>query len=271
MNDLKAYLVKPGHRVKWSDVDPNDKGHFRKKEDALDETQAFSEELDCYQERLYAERTRSLLIILQAIDTGGKDGTIRHVMTGVNPQGCVVTSFKEPSREELSHDFLWRIHSHVPEKGYIGIFNRSHYEDVLITRVHDTISDKEAKKRYKEINDFEKFLTASGTTILKFYLAISKDEQRKRLQARADDPDKNWKFSVTDLRERKSWDKYQKAYAESISATSTPNAPWYLIPANHKWYRNYLVAKVIAKTLRKMNPKTPAGPSGVNFKKLKIR
>ena len=271
MKDEKQYLVKPGHRVHWTDVDPDDTGPFDKKEDAADETEADIRRIDLLQERLYAERKRGLLIILQAIDTGGKDGTIRHVMKGINPQGCNVASFKEPTPEEEDHDFLWRIHPHVPGKGYIGIFNRSHYEDVLVVRVHKLISDKEAGQRFQEINNFEKHLVRNDTTILKFYLAISKDEQRRRLQARLDDPDKRWKFSPNDLKERGFWNRYQKAYADAISATSTKYAPWYLIPANHKWFRDYLVAKIIASTLEKMRPQYPPAPPGVDFSKIKFR
>jgi PPK2 family polyphosphate:nucleotide phosphotransferase len=222
------------------------------------------------QERLYAERKRGLLIVLQAVDAGGKDGAIRHVMKGINPQGCRITSFKVPTPEELAHDFLWRVHQHVPARGFIGVFNRSHYEDVLVTRVHELIADSEVQNRFEEINDFERMLVGNGTTILKFYLAISKDEQRRRLQARLDDPRKHWKFSPSDLAERRFWDRYLKAYAEAISATSTKHAPWFVIPANHEWYRNYLVAKIIVATLKKMDPQYPPPPEGIDFRKVKI-
>lgn len=267
MKDILKYRAKPGHRV---DVDPDDTGPFEKKEDAQDDTEKDIHKIDVLQERLYAERKQSLLVVLQAIDTGGKDGTIRHVMRGINPQGCTVSSFKQPTPEELAHDFLWRVHAQVPAKGYIGIFNRSHYEDVLVTRVHRLISPKVAAKRFQEINDFETLLTRNGTTILKFYLAISKGEQRKRLQERVENPDKHWKFSPADLKERGYWDRYQKAYSEAIAATSVPHAPWYLIPANQKWYRDYLVAKIIAATLDDMNPRIPKDPEGIDFGKIKI-
>lgn len=270
MKDVKKYYVNPGRRIRLDVVDPNDKGQFDSPEDAFEETEQLIRKLDPLQERLYAESKRSLLIILQALDTGGKDGTIRHVMRGINPQGCHVASFKAPTPEEASHDFLWRIHRHAPAKGTIGIFNRSHYEDVLITRVHDVISDAEAKQRFREINEFEAALAANGTTIVKFYLAISKDEQKRRLQARVDDPHKRWKFSPNDLKERRYWDRYAKAYAEVISATNTKRAPWYLIPGNHKWYRNYLVARILVTTLEEMDPQYPPAIEGIDFRKIRI-
>jgi PPK2 family polyphosphate:nucleotide phosphotransferase len=270
MSDIKQYQVKPGHKFQADDFNPHDRGSFEKKEEAVEETKRFIHEIDQIQERLYAEKKHSLLIVLQAIDTGGKDGTIRHVMKGINPEGCRVSSFKEPTPEELAHDFLWRIHQHVPAKGNIGIFNRSHYEDVLVTRVHGSITDEEAEKRFREINDFEKMLHRNGTTILKFYLAISKEEQKKRFQSRLDDPHKRWKFSMGDLKERRHWDLYPKAYSDAISATSTKHAPWYPIPADHKWYRNYLVAKIIVATLKDLDPQFPADPEGIDFKTVKI-
>ena len=265
---MRRFALRPAGSLRWSDIDPDDHGDFKNEADAFEKTEAHIVKLDPLQERLYAEGKHSLLIILQALDTGGKDGTIRHVMRGVNPQGCNVTSFKPPTPEERSHDFLWRIHKAVPAKGLIGIFNRSHYEDVLVTRVHGDVTAKEAKARYREINRFERELVENGTTILKFYLAISKDEQRRRLQARVDDPQKRWKFSPADLAERRHWDAYMKVYAEACSATSTKHAPWHVIPANRKWYRNYLVAKIVAATLKKMNPKFPAiaGPSRIRVK-----
>ncbi len=255
---MRRYALKPAGTLRWKDIDPGDQGDFKNEADAFEKTEAHIQKIDPLQERLYAEGKQSLLIILQAIDTGGKDGTIRHVMRGINPQGCNVTSFKVPTPEERSHDFLWRIHKAAPAKGLIGIFNRSHYEDVLVTCVHGDVSPKEAKARFREINRFEQELVQNGTTILKFYLAISKDEQRRRLQARVDDPAKRWKFSPADLAERRHWDAYMKVYVKACAATSTPHAPWYVIPANHKWYRNYLVAKIVAATLKKMNPKFPS-------------
>jgi PPK2 family polyphosphate:nucleotide phosphotransferase len=270
VKEINKCRVKPGHRANWDDVDPDDKGPFDQKEDALEETEEFIRKLDDLQERLYAERKRSLLIILQGIDAGGKDGTIRHVMKGINPQGCRVTSFKVPTPEEREHDFLWRVHPHVPAKGFIGIFNRSHYEDVLVVRVHRLISDQEAVDRFREINHFERLLVKDSTTVLKFCLVISKDEQRRRLQARLDNPHKRWKFNPSDLKERRYWNRYVEAYADAISATSTKHAPWYLIPGNHEWYRNYLVAKIIAATLKQMDPQYPPAPRGIDFRKVRI-
>jgi PPK2 family polyphosphate:nucleotide phosphotransferase len=255
---MNKYRVADGHRFRLEDVDPGDQGSFAGESDALRETDALIRKLNPLQERLYAEGSRSLLIILQAPDTGGKDGTIRHVMRELNPQGCQVTSFKQPTPDERAHDFLWRIHQHVPAKGMIGIFNRSHYEDVLVTRVHHDISAEEAGQRFREINDFERMLVQNGTQIVKFYLSISKAEQKQRLQARLDDPQKRWKFSTGDLHERRFWNRYPKICSEAISATSTKHAPWFVIPANHKWYRNYLVAKIIVRTLEAMNPKIPS-------------
>ena len=265
---MRRCALRPAGTLRWKDIDPGYHGDFRNEADAFERTEAHIRRIDPLQERLYAEGKRSLLIILQALDTGGKDGTIRHVMRGINPQGCSVTSFKVPTPEERSHDFLWRIHKAVPAKGLIGIFNRSHYEDVLVTCVHGQITHREAKARFREINRFEQELVQNGTTILKFYLAISKDEQRRRLQARLDDPQKRWKFSAADLSERRHWDAYMQAYAAAGAATSTKHAPWYVIPANHKWYRNYLVAKIVASTLEKMHPKFPSasGPSRIRVK-----
>ncbi len=258
MKELKKYRVAPGSRFRLRDVNPDDHGTFENEADSLSVTAETVRRIEPLQEKLYAEGKRSLLIVLQALDTGGKDGTIRHVMRGINPQGCQVTSFKVPTPEERAHDFLWRIHQHVPARGMIGIFNRSHYEDVLVTRVHGLISADEAKVRFDEINNFERLLANDGTTVVKFYLAISKDEQRRRLQARLDDPAKTWKFSDADLEERKFWNRYPKAYSEALSATSTKRAPWYVIPADHKWYRNYLVAKIVVATLKGMDPQYPA-------------
>ncbi len=257
MHGSKKYRVAPGESFSWSRVNPDDCGTFGKEEDALGPTEEYIRKLDPLQERLYAEGAQSLLIILQALDTGGKDGTIRHVMREINPQGCQVTSFKAPTPDEIAHDYLWRVHKHVPAKGMVGIFNRSHYEDVLVTRVHGALSAKKAAKRFREINDFERMLSHNGTTIVKLFLSISKDEQRRRLQARVDDPKKRWKFSPADITERRYWNRYPQVCAEAVAATSTKHAPWYVIPANHKWYRNYLVARVVAETLESMNPQLP--------------
>ncbi len=215
------------------------------------------ERISTLQERLYAEQSRSLLLIFQAIDTGGKDGTIRSVLKGVNPQGCAVTSFKVPSADELAHDFLWRYHARTPARGMIGVFNRSHYEDVLVVRVKKLVSEDVWAARYGQINDFERMLAASGTVILKFFLHISKDEQKERLTARLAEPAKHWKFDPADLVERQSWDAYQDAFADALGRCSTPHAPWLVVPADRKWLRNYLIAKTVADTLEAMDPQFP--------------
>jgi PPK2 family polyphosphate:nucleotide phosphotransferase len=271
---MNVYRIKPGSRLALNRFDPDDTGSYKKNEDGKAKAKAAAAEfiatLDQLQERLYANRTRALLIILQGMDTSGKDGTIKHVMSGVNPQGCRVASFKAPSEKELEHDFLWRIHQEVPPKGYIGIFNRSHYEDVLITRVHGLVSDKVAVQRFNQINEFEELLVESGTTIIKLFLHISKDEQKERLTERVRDPEKRWKFSEGDLEERKLWDEYMTAFEDVIAATSTDRAPWYVVPANRKWYRNFLVAELVVQALTAMKLSTPPEPKGVNFDQLKI-
>lgn len=209
------------------------------------------------QDRLWAEAKRSVLVVLQGIDAAGKDGTINKVMEAFNPQGCPVTSFKVPSSEELAHDFLWRIHKAVPRKGEIGIFNRSHYEDVLVVRVHGLVPKAVWSRRFDEINAFEQHLTDNGTTIVKFFLSIDKDEQRQRFQDRYDDPTKRWKFAMGDLAERKLWDDYQAAFDETLSKTSTVAAPWYVIPANRNWFRNLAVATILADTIADLEPAYP--------------
>jgi PPK2 family polyphosphate:nucleotide phosphotransferase len=216
------------------------------------------------QERLYAEHRQSLLVIFQATDTGGKDSTIRRVFKGVNPQGVRVWSFKQPSQEELDHDFLWRYHQHTPAKGMINVFNRSQYEDVLIVRVKNLVPKETWRQRYELINHFEQLLTESGTRILKFFLNISKEEQKQRFQDRLDEPDKHWKFNSGDLTERELWDDYQEAYEAAIRQCSTKRAPWYAVPANHKWYRDLVVARAIRKTLEDMDPQYPPAESGLD-------
>jgi PPK2 family polyphosphate:nucleotide phosphotransferase len=206
---------------------------------------------------LWAESKHALLIVLQALDAGGKDGAIRHVFRGVNPQGCQVTSFKVPTEEELDHDFLWRIHKATPRRGYIGIFNRSHYEDVLVVRVRNLAPESVWQQRYEQINQFEKLLAETGTTILKFFLYISKEEQRERFEARLQDPRKNWKFSMGDVEDRGYWGDYMRAYEDALSRCSTPWAPWHIIPANHKWYRNLVVSQIIVEALDKLDMHYP--------------
>jgi PPK2 family polyphosphate:nucleotide phosphotransferase len=265
---MKSYYVKAHKRLSLAEHDAGYTGDYASAEDASERTEQLRQELDALQERLYAEGSRALLVVLQGIDTSGKDGTIRHVMSGVNPEGCVVTSFKIPTPVEKAHDFLWRIHAACPPHGYIGIFNRSHYEDVLVTRVHGSISDDEARRRFRQIRDFEKFLAQSGTHVVKFFLHISKEEQKRRLLARVDSPDKHWKFSPQDLKERGYWKAYRRAFEDALSATSTKDAPWFVVPADHHWYRNLVVAECIVRALRNMNPKPPK-IGGVDWKKVR--
>ncbi|MFC6790421.1 polyphosphate kinase 2 family protein [Methylobacterium komagatae] len=248
--------AKPGDVVDLARIDTRADGGLDKAW-AEAELRTLRDRISDQQEKLYAERRRSLLIVLQAIDTGGKDGTVRAVLKGVNPQGCTVSSFKVPSAEEMDHDFLWRYHRRVPGRGMIGVFNRSHYEDVLVVRVKNLVPEDVWRARYELINDFERLLSESGTTILKFFLHISKDEQKKRLEQRIADPAKHWKFDPSDLVERKSWDRYQEAFADALGRCSTPHAPWLIVPADRKWFRNYVVAKTVADTLDAMNPQFP--------------
>ncbi len=220
-------------------------------------TVELTHELVDLQRRLYAEGSRSVLVVLQAMDTGGKDGAIKQVFRGVNPSGVRVASFKKPSETELAHDFLWRIHAQVPAAGEIVIFNRSHYESVLIERVRRLVPNQTWRGRYAQINAFEKMLTASGTTVVKFFLHISKDEQRKRLLSRLDDPTKQWKFNVADVAERALWDDYMAAYEDAVNRTSTAEAPWHVVASDRKWYRNFAVARVLVDALRRLDPQYP--------------
>lgn len=271
---MERYRIKPGCRPSLTRCDPDDTGSYKKSEagkaKAKTATAKHIAKLDQLQERLYANRTRALLIILQGMDTSGKDGTIKHVMSGVNPQGCRVASFKTPSEKELEQDFLWRIHQEVPPKGYIGIFNRSQYEDVLITRVHGLVSKKVVTQRFNQINEFEELLVENGTAVIKLFLHISKDEQKERLTERICDPEKRWKFSEGDVEERKLWDDYMTAFEDLMAATSTERAPWYIVPANRKWYRNLVVAELVVQVLEGMKLSTPPPPPGVNFDRLTI-
>ncbi|MEC4985198.1 MAG: polyphosphate kinase 2 family protein [Oscillatoria sp. PMC 1068.18] len=252
-----SYLAKPGEKISLAEIDPNQSEDYERKQDVKKELKRERKRLATLQERLYAENQRSLLIVLQAMDTGGKDGTIKHVFKGINPQGCRVWSFKTPSQEEASHDFLWRYHQRAPKDGMITIFNRSHYEDVLIVRVKNLVPEADWRKRYDTINQFEQMLSLDKITVIKFFLHISKDEQKRRLESRLENSDKRWKFSRNDLQERKYWDEYQAAFEEAINNCSTEYAPWYVIPANKKWYRNLVIARILADTLEKMNPEFP--------------
>jgi PPK2 family polyphosphate:nucleotide phosphotransferase len=255
---VDRYRVKPGTKVKLSQWDPNDK-HLSggTKQEGKRTLEELNDRLEVLQEMLYAEHKHRLLVVLQAMDTGGKDGVIRHVFDGVNPQGVKVASFKVPSQQERDHDYLWRVHDKVPGKGEIVIFNRSHYEDVLVVRVHALAPEKVWRKRYAHINHFERMLADEGTTIVKFFLHIDLEEQKQRLQARLDEPNKRWKFSRGDLDERKLWPKYTRAYEEVLTRTSTEWAPWYIVPANSKWYRNLVIANVLLKTLDGLNMRYP--------------
>lgn len=255
---MKQHLVQPGKKIKLVERDPQDTGDFKGgKEDGLKEIVKLNEKLQELQEVLYAEGKHKVLVVLQAMDTGGKDGAIRRVFDGVNPQGVKVASFKVPTPEEMAHDYLWRVHKVAPANGELVIFNRSHYEDVLVVRVHNYVPKEVWSKRYEQINAFEKLLAENGTTILKFFLHISKDEQKERLQARLDDPTKHWKFSLGDLGERKLWDDYQSAYEDALNKTSTEYAPWYVVPANRKWYRDLVISKVLVETLEGLKMKYP--------------
>ncbi len=256
MNPRDKYLVKPGKKVRLEDNDPGGTEGMDE-DDAKKLVKKHREKLAKLQQLLYAEHKHSLLIILQAMDAGGKDGTIRHVMSGVNPQGCSVTSFKVPSAEESDHDFLWRIHKAVPGKGQIGIFNRSQYEEVLVVRVHNLAPKSHWSEAYDQINDFEKMLAQNGVTILKFFLHISKEEQKRRFEARRTIHDKNWKASPSDYAERKYWDDYQEAFEDALEKCSKPDAPWYIVPANHKWFRDVVVSGIIVDTLEDLKMKFP--------------
>jgi PPK2 family polyphosphate:nucleotide phosphotransferase len=271
---MKEYRVKPDSQLSMDNRNPDDTGEYKKTDQGKEKAKAITVQLigrlEELQERLYANGDRAVLIVLQGMDTSGKDGTIKSVMSGVNPQGCKVVSFKAPSSEELGHDFLWRVHQKAPSKGQIGIFNRSHYEDVLITRVHGWVSDKVVQQRFNQIKEFEELLHESGTTILKFFLHISKDEQKVRLEERIRDPEKRWKFNEGDLEERKLWKNYMDAFEDVMAATSTDHAPWYIVPANRKWYRNLVVADRVVEALEDMKLKTPPAPAEVNFDTLKI-
>lgn len=254
---MDKYRVQPGSIIYLNEWDPNDKRAFDDKDEGKALTKQLNKELEELQELLYAEAKHKVLIVLQAMDTGGKDGTIRHVFEGVNPAGVNVASFKAPTPADLSHDFLWRIHKHTPGKGEMVIFNRSHYEDVLIVRVHELAPEAVWRKRYDHINHFEQLLVDEGTTILKFYLHIDLDEQKERLQARLDEPHKRWKFAKGDLKERKLWPQYMAAYEEMLSKTSTEAAPWYIVPANRKWYRDLVISQVIVDKLKELNMQYP--------------
>jgi PPK2 family polyphosphate:nucleotide phosphotransferase len=265
MLDTSMYRIPPDAHIDWASHDPDSKTGFEDGKNAgKAELPQLTKRLAELQRRLWAESRQSLLIILQATDTGGKDGTIRHVFRGVNPQGVHVRSFGRPSEWELQHDYLWRVHAHVPEDGAITVFNRSHYEDVLVARVHELVPEVVWSRRYHHIREFERMLADEGTRIVKIFLNISKEEQAERLRARLEEPDKAWKFRRDDLADRESWDDFRRAYKDAIEQTSTDYAPWYVVPANSKWYRNLVVSNILIGTLEDMDPQYPPPEPGLD-------
>lgn len=283
---IKKFLISPKTKVKLADYNPAYKDGFESEADAHQQLEDDIKRLRKLQEKLYADNRRSVLLIFQAMDAAGKDGTIKHVMSGLNPQGCQVYSFKHPSDEEYDHDFLWRHYKALPERGRIGIFNRSHYENVLICKVHpqyvlserlpninsvDDINDDFWQKRYKQIRRFEKNIAQNGTVILKFFLHLSKDEQRNRFLERIDNPEKNWKFSFGDINERNYWDEYQTTYEDALSNTSLEVAPWYVIPADNKWFTRAAIANIIADKLENLDLNYPELPQEEKDKLAAVR
>ena len=263
--DIDSLRVRPGKNLRLDEIDPRSTPEWSgDKEDGEARILELNDRLEELQELLYAEGKRRVLVVLQAMDAGGKDGTIRHVFDGVNPSGVRAPSFKKPSKEELSHDYLWRVHKEVPGDGEIVIFNRSHYEDVLVVRVLDLVPEKRWRKRYEHIVDFERMLHDEGTTIVKLYLHISKEEQRERLQSRLDRPDKQWKFEVGDLEMRERWNDFMKAFEEALEKTSTAVAPWYVIPADRKWYRNVAALEILVQTLERLDMSYPDPAPGLD-------
>ncbi len=266
--DISDFRIKEGRKVKLSEINTSDTGKYNSKTDAQEKLEENIERMAEMQDKLYAQDRYSVLIILQAMDTAGKDGIVKHVMKGLNPQGTYVQSFKQPSSEELDHDYLWRVNKHLPERGRIGIFNRSYYEEVLVVKVHNIIQVQQLpdeikneniwKDRYRQMRDYERYLSENGTKIIKLFLHISKDEQKERLLARIDDASKNWKFSAADIKERQYWDQYQQSYEEAIEATSTEQAPWFVIPADKKWFARLAVSEIIVKTLEDLRLEYPS-------------
>lgn len=257
MNYGNQFRIRPGHKLRLGKIDAGYKGRHEAEAVAAVEIEHYRHKMAKMQSLLYAEKKRSVLIVLQALDAGGKDGTVNHVLSVLNPQGARVVGFKQPTAEELAHDFLWRVHPQVPAKGEIVIFNRSHYEDVLVTRVHKLIDKPVWEDRYKRIRQFEDNLVANGTHILKFFLHISKEEQLARFAQRLEDPQRNWKISESDYAERAYWDDYTAAFEDAIMATTTKSAPWFVVPANHKWFRNLAVSQIIADTMEGLHMAYP--------------
>ena len=264
MNYVNKFRVEPGSKVKLGKIDAGFKDKNESQAQALPEIETFNQQLHDLQYLMYAEGKRSLLICLQGRDAAGKDGTINHVLGAMNPQGCTVTGFKVPSKEEAYHDFLWRYHRAAPEKGHVAIFNRSHYEDVLVVRVHNLVPKKVWSARYAHINNFEKLLSDNGTHILKFYLHIDPAEQLERFKQRIDDPARHWKISEGDYAERSYWDAYTEAFEDALSKCSTEHAPWFIIPSNHKWFRNLAVSRIVTEALKSLNMKFPEPTVDIN-------
>ncbi|MEO2022511.1 MAG: polyphosphate kinase 2 family protein [Pirellulaceae bacterium] len=258
------HRLDPGKSISIEDLSTSGRDFCTDREAAKQERTSLQEEMYDLQQRLYAAQDQRLLVVLQAMDAGGKDGTIRRVFERVDPRGVRVSSFKAPSKKELDRDYLWRIHQEVPAAGMIGIFNRSHYEDVLAVRVQELVPEETWRARYEQINQFEALLTETGTTVVKFFLHISKDEQKERFQKRLDQPEKNWKFSVDDLAKREDWDDYMKAFEEILNRCTTVAAPWYAIPADQKWYRNLAITRVLVDTLKQMDPQYPPPEPGLD-------
>lgn len=269
MPDSDDYRVKPGSKVNLNKWSTDDDGEFDSEDVAEAVIDNKLEQLQDLQHRLYAESKHALLVVFQAMDAGGKDGAIRHVFSGVNPQGCTVHSFKAPTTLEKAHDFLWRHHISCPPKGMISVHNRSHYESVLIERVRGFVSKDIWKSRYNQINAFEETLAAEGTTIIKFFLHISKDEQKKRFESRLKDESKHWKFNRADLEERKFWDEYQKAYEDLLEECSTKSAPWYVVPSDKKWFRNWVISDVLVRTLKDLKMEFPEAEAGLDKVRVK--
>ena len=263
MDYVKKFKVDSNSRVKLDEIDASYKGEKEDKDSVQAELEKNAQRLHDLQYLMYAENKCSLLIVLQGVDAAGKDGVVDHVLTVMNPQGCRVYGFKTPSAEELAHDYLWRIHQATPRKGYVSVFNRSHYEDVLVVRVHNLVPREVWSKRYDEINAFERQLFDNGTHILKFYLHIDKEEQLARFKQRLDDPNRHWKISESDYAEREYWQEYGRAYEDAISKCSTDYAPWYIIPSNHKWFRNLVVSQILVNTLESLNMKFPQSTANI--------
>ena len=269
MNHRKRFLVEPGEKVRLAKIDPSDTGGQDSREEALAETQRHVARMDALQYLLYANAEQSLLVVLQALDAAGKDGVVRHLFSGMNPQGTAVFGFRQPTPIEAAHDFLWRAHQRTPGKGEVVIFNRSHYEDVLVVRVHNLAPESVWSKRYAMINDFERTLAQNGTRILKFFLHISPEEQLARFKQRLEDPARHWKISESDYSERKLWGQYVEAYQDALEQTSTKHAPWYVIPANHKWFRNLAISRIVADTMDDMGLKLP--PTRVDLAQIRAK